>query len=196
MARLIYKTGPHPGLALELRSGVNRVGRNPANEIQILDSSVSGFHAEILVTATVVSIRDVGSRNGTYIDGQRITKEMLEPGRVLRIGAVDFDLDVPEAKVAIPERQKKEEVFANFLEDGTPACQTHATIAATQKCLKCEKTWCEECVRKTGLVGSKNRMVTCMECGGACTPIVFAPVKKKTFFDKIGETLFMKKKPK
>jgi hypothetical protein len=193
MARLIYKTGPHPGLAVDLRPGVNRVGRNPANEIQILDSSVSGFHCEILVSGAIVSIRDVGSRNGTYLDGARITKEILEPGKVLRVGMVDFDLDVPEAKVAIPERPKKEEVFANFLEDGSPACQNHGTVAATQKCLKCEKTWCEECVRKTGLVGSANRMVTCIECGGACTPIVFTPVKKKSIFDKIGETLWMKK---
>lgn len=194
MARLIYKTGPMPGAVVELRAGVNRIGRNPANEIQILDSSVSGFHCEILVSSTFVSIRDVGSRNGTFINGRRITKEMLEPGMALRLGMIDFDVEVPEVKVAIPQQPKKEEVFANFLEDGSPACQNHATVAATQKCLKCEKTWCEECVRRTGLVGSANRMVTCGECGGACAPITYSVQKKKSFFDKIGETLLLKKR--
>jgi hypothetical protein len=194
MARLIYRNGPHPGVAIELRSGLNRIGRNPANDIQILDSSVSGFHCEVQVSEMCVAFRDIGSRNGSFLDGQRVTKEILTPGRVLRIGLVDFDIEVPNVNIAIPERPKVEEVFANFLPDGTAACQNHADIAATQKCTKCEKTWCDSCVRATGLVGSAKRTISCLECGAICTRIVYAqPVKKKSFFDVIGETIRLKK---
>ena len=32
-------------------------------------------------------------------------------------------------------------------------------------------------------------MISCGECGGACTPIIYAPVKKKGLFDRIGDTM-------
>ena len=189
LTRLIYRNGPHPGMAVDLRPGLNKVGRNPANDIQILDISVSSFHAELHVSNMGVAFRDVGSTNGSFIGNQRVTKEILAPGKILKLGNVEFDLEVPFVNVAIPEREKPVEVFANFLEDGTPACQTHATVVATQRCAKCEKVWCEQCVRRTGLVGSPRAMVSCLECGGACAPIVVAVAKKKTLFDRIGDTM-------
>lgn len=195
MARLIYRNGPHPGLAVELRPGLNRIGRNPANDIQILDTSISGFHAELHVSDMGVAFRDVGSRNGSYLDNREITKEILAPGKILRLGQVEFDLEVPNANIAIPDRPKAVEVFANFLPDGTAACQKHAEIAAAFQCNKCEKTWCDQCVRRTGLVGSANATISCTECGGVCTKIVYsAATKKKSLFQSIGDTIRIFKK--
>jgi hypothetical protein len=192
MPKLIYRNGPFPGMALELRPGLNKIGRNGANDFQILDISVSSFHAELHVSTMGVAFRDLGSTNGSFVNDVRVTKEMLAPGKRLRLGNVEFDVDTPSANVAIPERPKAVEVYANFLEDGSAACQTHATLAATQKCMKCEKTWCDECVRRTGIVGSPRAMVTCLECGGACAPVVAAvSQKKKGFFDRIGDTMRM-----
>lgn len=190
-ARLIYKNGPHPGMAVDLRPGLNKIGRNPANDIQILDISVSSFHAELHVSDMGVAFRDVGSTNGSFISGQRVTKEILVPGKILKLGNVEFDVEAPFVNVAIPERQKPVEVFANFLEDGTPACQTHATVPGAFKCMKCEKVWCDQCVRRTGLVGSARAMVSCLECGGACAPVpqIVTSQKKKSIFDRIGETM-------
>ena len=191
MARLIYKNGPHPGVAIDLRPGLNKVGRNPGNDIVIPDPSVSSAHCEMHVSDLGIAFRDLGSTNGSFIDGKRVAKEILTAGKILRLGAVDFDVDIPQAKVAIPELPKEEEVFANFLADGTQACQKHADMPAGFRCLKCEKAWCEECVRKTGLVGSGNQTVSCIECGGKCEKIIVTTeVKKKSFFDRVvGDTM-------
>src|SRR5438105_4913435 len=104
MARLIYKNGPVPGAIVELRPGINRIGRNPANDIQILDPSISGFHCEMHVSDLGVAFRDVGSRNGSFVDGKQVTKEILTAGKSLRLGGIEFDIDIPVANVAIPQR--------------------------------------------------------------------------------------------
>src|SRR5687767_1196623 len=130
MARLIYRNGPLTGTAIELRPGLNRIGRSPGSDIQIPDVSVSKAHCEMHVSDLGIAFRDVGSTNGSFIDGRRVTKEILTSGKVLRLGGVEFDVDLPMVNVAIPERPKQEEVYANFLPDGTQACQKHAEIAA------------------------------------------------------------------
>lgn len=177
-------------MAIELKKGLNRIGRHPANDIQIIDPSISSFHCEIQVSDVGAAFRDLGSTNGSYIEGKRVSKEMLSSGKTLRLGLVDFKPEVPTTNVSIPDRPKVEEVFANFLEDGTAACQKHAQVAATFQCLKCQKTWCNECVRRTGLVGSPRATISCLECGAICTPLTYsAPKKKKTFIDRLGDTM-------
>lgn len=194
MARLIYKNGPHPGVAIELRPGLNRVGRNPANDVVIPDPSVSSAHCEMHVSDLGIAFRDLGSTNGSYINGQRVTKEILTSGKTLRLGSVDFDVDIPVANISVPELPKEVEVFANFLPDGTQACQTHADVSAGFRCTKCEKAWCDQCVRRTGMVGSPNQVVSCIECGGKCEKIVVAvTAKKKGFFESIGDTIRLKR---
>jgi hypothetical protein len=194
MARLIYRNGPQPGAAIELRPGLNRIGRNPANDIQILDSSVSSAHCEMHVSDLGIAFRDVGSTNGSFLNGQRVTKEILTAGKVLRLGSVEFDIDIPTARVAVPEMPKAEEVFANFLPDGTQACQKHGDVQAGFRCTKCERAWCDQCVRRTGLAGSANQVVSCLDCGGKCEKIVVVTAqKKKGFFESIADTIRLKR---
>ena len=189
MARLIYRNGPHPGVAIELKPGLNRVGRNPANDVVIPDNSVSSAHCEMHVSDLGIAFRDVGSTNGSYINGQRVTKELLTSGKILRLGAVDFDIDLPVANISVPQLPKEEEVFANFLEDGTQACQKHADTPALYRCLKCEKAWCDQCVRHTGMVGSPNQIISCLECGGKCEKIPVVVAQKKKGFSGLFETI-------
>jgi hypothetical protein len=186
MVQLIFRSGPQTGSAIGLKPGLNRIGRNPANNIQIVEPSISGFHCEMHVSSLGVAFRDVGSRNGSYVDGRRVEKEIISSAKTIRLGAVDFDLRVPMANVAIPEQKKEPEIFANFMPDGTQACQTHAGVAANFRCVKCEKTWCGPCTRRMGLVGSANATYSCMECGGKCEKIeVVVAEKSKSLFDQI-----------
>ena len=188
MVQLVFKSGPKTGSTISLNPGVNRIGRNPANDIQIEEPSVSGFHCEMHVSPLGVAFRDVGSRNGSFIEGRRVQKEILSAGKTIRLGSIDLYVDVPTANVAIPEQPKVQEVFANFLPDGSQACQTHAEVGATFRCVKCEKVWCDGCVRRTGLVGSPNATYSCTECGGKCEKIpAFVAQKKKSFFDQLSD---------
>ncbi|MEX2661819.1 MAG: FHA domain-containing protein [Vicinamibacterales bacterium] len=59
--------------ALPLREGENLVGRHPASRIWINAASVSRTHARIVVSPDGASIEDRGSRNGTFVDGWKVT---------------------------------------------------------------------------------------------------------------------------
>jgi DNA-binding winged helix-turn-helix (wHTH) protein len=59
--------------ALPLREGENLVGRHPASRIWINAASVSRTHARIVVSPDGASIEDRGSRNGTFVDGRKVT---------------------------------------------------------------------------------------------------------------------------
>jgi DNA-binding NtrC family response regulator len=79
------------------------VGRNAACQIVIDDSKVSAVHAEFVATPVGVRLRDLGSRNGTYVGGVRIGDVYLSGNTKLRIGETEIQFEPlrPE-KVAIP----------------------------------------------------------------------------------------------
>ena len=59
--------------ALPLRDGENVVGRHPASTVWINAASVSRTHARIITAPTGVTIEDRDSRNGTFVDGRRVS---------------------------------------------------------------------------------------------------------------------------
>jgi DNA-binding winged helix-turn-helix (wHTH) protein len=74
--------------ALPLREGENLVGRHPASRIWINAASVSRTHARIVVSPTGASIEDRGSRNGTFVDGRKVTgAHLLVDGSEVTFGS-------------------------------------------------------------------------------------------------------------
>lgn len=78
----------------ELRAGVQLVvGRAPSSDIAIFDGTVSRRHAELQVDETGVQVRDLGSSNGTFHNGERIDDGepvTLAPGDTITFGKVAF----------------------------------------------------------------------------------------------------------
>lgn len=73
---------------LPLRDGENLVGRHPASAIWINAPSVSRNHARIVVSSAGVSVEDLGSRNGTFVDGQKLGKpHVLVDGSTVTFGS-------------------------------------------------------------------------------------------------------------
>src|SRR5688572_353326 len=178
MDKLVLVGIGHPLMA-ELSLGLNRLGRNPTNDFRISDSTVSSFHCEIDVTDGVVTVTDLRSTNGTYINGQPVTEAELRPGQILRLGSAEFRLEaypLEEVHVAIPELTPPPAApQPQFLEDGTPACLNHGTVEARFRCKKCENVFCLECVRLLKLSGGKARYY-CTSCTGQCEKL--APAGK------------------
>ncbi|HEY2250969.1 MAG TPA: PAS domain S-box protein, partial [Planctomycetaceae bacterium] len=65
--------GEHAGRAVELRDDTIVIGRHPACEIRMSEETVSRRHARIIVADGGYFVEDLGSRNGTYVNGQRVT---------------------------------------------------------------------------------------------------------------------------
>jgi len=84
------------------------IGRHARNDIQLEDDQSSRQHAVIHVTPKGVVLRDLQSRNGTLVDGERISKAPLKHGSVFVIGRTKFRLrldDQARRKPAKPKRK-------------------------------------------------------------------------------------------
>lgn len=79
------------------------VGRNAACALVLEDGKVSAVHAELVATDKGVRIRDLGSRNGTFIGGVRIGEVYLLSSTKLRLGEteIEFEPARPE-RIAVP----------------------------------------------------------------------------------------------
>lgn len=99
---LLVVSGQSParGERFELNSSVITLGRDASNQIVIGDPFVSGAHTRIAVADGGYWVEDLGSRNGTYVNGERVeSSRLLEPGDRLEVGDTVFRF---EARTAPP----------------------------------------------------------------------------------------------
>lgn len=85
--RLVLNSGPTPGKAFPLEKPEIFIGRDLGNDIVINDPEVSRRHARLSNQGNQYIIEDLGSTNGTSINGQRLTGPyMLRPGEQITFG--------------------------------------------------------------------------------------------------------------
>jgi hypothetical protein len=91
VSRLHATEGPYRGQDFVLRSGAQSIGRQNADILLELDSQVSRSHALLeLGPDGLATLRDSGSTNGTWVNGQRSSEIVLAPGDTLQIGLSHF----------------------------------------------------------------------------------------------------------
>lgn len=78
-----------------LRSKVS-IGRSSGNQIVLnYDKSVSGVHCEIFVQGNIFKIRDLNSKNGTYVDGIRVGDAAeISNGSTIKLGRLEFMVEI------------------------------------------------------------------------------------------------------
>jgi len=82
----------------QLSLPVIKVGKVPSSHLRVDDDSVSRMHAVIEVTSpTDVSIIDLGSTRGTYVNDQKVNKAQLQTGDVLQIGDIRIEVAIDAA---------------------------------------------------------------------------------------------------
>src|SRR4029079_14284189 len=69
-----------------------RIGRSSRCAFVLTDLSVSRHHAEVVVDGDCVLVKDLVSRNGTFVDGLRVMEAELQPGQSVRFGNALFQL--------------------------------------------------------------------------------------------------------
>src|SRR3954453_17638432 len=79
------------------------IGRDPANAVVLDDPNVSPFHAEVVRDGERIVVRDLGSRNGTRVDGRVTRRAVLGAGAAIGIGPYRVVFD-GTGFVAKPER--------------------------------------------------------------------------------------------
>lgn len=87
---LVVVRGSNAGSRFALTSSVVKIGRHPESEIFLDDVTVSRRHAEVRRTAGGYSVVDVGSLNGTYVNGSRVEATELREADQLQVGKFKF----------------------------------------------------------------------------------------------------------
>jgi hypothetical protein len=75
-----------PGTRHELTTGRNIIGRGTEADIRLPDTGVSRKHVDVVLESGVATAEDLGSTNGTLVNGRRISRQPLADGDVIRIG--------------------------------------------------------------------------------------------------------------
>ncbi|MCQ1945392.1 FtsK/SpoIIIE domain-containing protein [Arthrobacter sp. zg-Y1116] len=101
--RLAVCTGPDAGNIIALQRGTHAIGRagpadgGPPPKVGIADPALSRQHAELVVGAETVLLRDSGSANGTWVDGRRVRRAVVDTGSLLKFGYSSCRLFLPAA---------------------------------------------------------------------------------------------------
>ncbi len=112
--RLVMKTGPNPGQVIPLDKTEYVLGRDLNNDIVVNDSEVSRKHTKIYVFGQGFVVEDMGSTNGTFVNGQRISgPHTLIPGELIALGdqttylfeVAEADEDATRVAAAPPQPQ-------------------------------------------------------------------------------------------
>ncbi|HHB89829.1 MAG TPA: FHA domain-containing protein [Anaerolineae bacterium] len=95
---LIATQGPDAGKQFDVFKEDILIGRHPTlADVVLADPTVSARHARILRQATGFQLLDLGSTNGTYLNGKRIQEGALHENDVIRLGATTLVLQFPRA---------------------------------------------------------------------------------------------------
>lgn len=194
MARLLIRTAGVENQLVELKLGVNRVGRSPDADFSVRHPTVSSLHCELLLTDGGVTIRDLESTNGTFVDGRPVREARLTAGQIVRLGDVELLVETTDVKVAIPKFIDTDlPAPPVVLTDGSIECPRHPQTLATHQCTRCKEVMCEACVHRLRRKGGKKVLLLCPVCsspvetiGGPQKP------KKKSLFARVGETVRLK----
>ncbi len=120
----------------ELKSGPNSVGRARENDLFIAHASLSRQHARIDVDEGGVFVTDLGSRNGTLVDGLAVKSSRLKHGSSVQFGEVPFVFEAERAskeKAAAAYADELRELLASQAEDGKSAIRLRGGAAHEQR---------------------------------------------------------------
>ena len=122
---LRFESGERKGETIPIPANGLTIGRKPGHTLQITDSSVSGNHAEIRVHQGAVVLKDLGSTNGTRVEGQRVSEQRLQPGERLQFGTVELFFGAEESIGTGDEEIQLEPMDAAPPARSAPAARPH-----------------------------------------------------------------------
>ncbi|HMG57514.1 MAG TPA: sigma 54-interacting transcriptional regulator [Kofleriaceae bacterium] len=100
--RLRVELGPDAGREAASHDTSIVIGSEAGARLKLDDGAVSRFHCELAVDGGRVRVRDLGSRNGTTVDGVAVSDAFLHPGAVLGVGRNQIRFDATPDHVRIP----------------------------------------------------------------------------------------------
>ena len=200
MPRLLINPGSHSEWEIQLKPGINLLGRGFANDFKIEDPSVSGSHCEITLHHGHAVIKDLGSTNGTYVNRSPVQQAALQPGQTIHLGGVEmvFHADAPESATVTetellpapvlppPIPAPVAQAAGATTATGSQNCKFHPKTLGRFLCHKCSLYFCDLCVTSRAVGGAQHKF--CRRCGAECAPVqvqIASPTHTTGFFARL-----------
>ena len=193
MANLIIKSGGAGERVLELKLGVNRIGRSDLADFQIEHPTISNLHCEVKIEDGELILRDCDSTNGTFVNGIQIKEARLQAGQSFSVGEVEVLIESTTVTVAIPKFDVPIAAPPVVRKDGSLECIRHEGVRVTHRCTHCREFMCDDCVTRLRRRGGKT-LKLCPLCSHAVELIGGEKKKKKgvlAFFQKTVKMSFL-----
>lgn len=120
MAKISVIENSVPVNSISLTAGTVSIGRANDNDVRIKDSTISSHHAKIVTFYNASYIEDLGSTNGTFVNGKQVKKQTLKPGDIISLGALSLKVENEEtdeplttSSHAEPESTNQQYVFTS-----------------------------------------------------------------------------------
>jgi len=110
--------GPERGTSLSLAQREARIGTASGNTLKLTDPTVSRMHCELQASSEGVRITDLGSTNGTFVNGVQISDATLSAGSVITLGATSVRVEIGSepAHVRLSDRDRFGDVLGSSVE--------------------------------------------------------------------------------
>lgn len=122
--RLIVRAGPNPGMVFDLTKEITTLGRDVANDIVIGDPEVSRQHSRITRTPGGYVLEDMGSTNGTFVNGERLTApRVLRAGNIIGLSekvTLSFESVSPGVEETVISQAAEDERYAPTMREPAP----------------------------------------------------------------------------
>jgi DNA-binding NtrC family response regulator len=155
---------------VKVTEGFAQLGSAPGNSLVIDDPTVSRFHAEVRIEENRVLVRDLGSTNGTFIDGVRIKEGFLRAGSRLKLGAAELRFELEGKRHFLPVSEA-----SSFGELVGPSAAMRRVFSVLEKAARTDSTLILEGETGTGktraastlheLSPRKNKPFLVVDCG-------------------------------
>ncbi|MFH1761486.1 MAG: ATPase, T2SS/T4P/T4SS family, partial [bacterium] len=104
---MFYLESKDKEFSFPLKEGLNTLGRIDGNDIVIPLSKISAKHLELIVNGNVITVSDLKSTNGTWVNDSRVQTCELRQGDVLKIASDEYMIvSRPDYRQQIMERQQ------------------------------------------------------------------------------------------
>ena len=135
-AEMLPSVDRRPTSRMPLPAKAMRIGRVPDNNVVLSDLNVSRHHAELRKSPTgQYEIVDLGSHNGTFVNGQRVTKQVLTEQDLVSIGSSTFRLTGGELRQFVDDGNITFTAQELVVKAGSKVLLDHVSFPIPEKCL-------------------------------------------------------------
>lgn len=125
--KLVVLEGADQGREFIIEKSKVYLGRSSVNDIQLTDKSISSTHLELRAEEEGYLLRDMGSTNGTTLQGCRLRELYINPGVPFKVGSSTLKLSPLDEEIEIP--LSEEERFGGVIGRSVPMREVFATLA-------------------------------------------------------------------